>query len=170
MNIFILDESPYTAAELQCDKHVVKMILETAQMLCTSHRLLDGDDTVDPVMYRATHKNHPCSIWARESSANYAWLYEHFIALCDEYTYRYGKTHLTDSKLREVLQYYPTNIKHTSERTPFALAMKTMAPECINESDPVGSYRAYYRSKKSKFDMKWTNRPTPDWFTIKEED
>ena len=72
MNIFYLHEDPKKAAEYQYNKHVVKMILESAQMLCTAHHLLDGPDADVP--YKIAHKNHPSTVWARQSSQNYACL------------------------------------------------------------------------------------------------
>ena len=103
MNIFILNEDPILAAQEQCDKHVVKMIVESAQMLSTVHRMLDGSVTMrksksgkrtlkyyeladdrENILYKAVHHNHPCTVWSREGCCNYTWHYEHFIALCDE--------------------------------------------------------------------------------------
>lgn len=198
MNIFVLDPSPVLAAQYQCDKHVVKMIVETAQILSTAHRMLDGkmqvirrpvsitpapdghvaaikfrnakvwrlDNTeLDLKLYAATHTGHPCTKWTMESLNNYLWLYEHFCALCDEYTYRYGKKHATDTKLRFVLDAAPTNIDDTKELTPFRLAMKSN-PDCMNEADPVGSYRKFYQTKQTRFRMVWTNRPRPEWFVV----
>ena len=67
MNIFYLHKDPKTCAEMHCDKHVVKMVLEYAQLLSTAHRVLDGDEWADKAqLYKATHKNHPSAIWARE--------------------------------------------------------------------------------------------------------
>ena len=110
MNIFYLDQDPRQCAEWMVDKHVVKMILETAQLLSTAHRVLDGqlvevsffvdgldrrvkkkklwllEDTRNEVLYNATHMNHPSAIWARQSVENYNWLVEHLFALGDEYT------------------------------------------------------------------------------------
>lgn len=184
MNIFVLDNDPVIAAQLQCDKHVVKMIVETAQVLSTAHRMLDGDVETrlskagrrlkyyaldgagEDIFYKACHHNHPSSVWTRESSSNYEWLYQHFIALCDEYTYRYNKTHATDTKLREALKTNPANIAD-GKMTPFKLAMGTN-PECIDNNDPVGSYRKYYKTKKDRFKMVWTNRDVPKWFNNKE--
>lgn len=110
MNIFVLDDSPVEAARLQCNAHVVKMIVESAQMLSTVHRMLDGVQTRKPsksgktmskywtlpderedIFYKAVHMHHPCTVWTAESNNNYNWHYVHFVALCDEYTYRYGK-------------------------------------------------------------------------------
>ena len=79
MNIFYLDEDPVLAAQMHCDKHVVKMILESAQLLSTAHLLIDGDELADERgLYKATHKNHPSSKWVRDSSENYEWLWNLF--------------------------------------------------------------------------------------------
>ena len=180
MNIFILSENPVQAAQLQCDKHVVKMIVESAQMLSTAHRILDGRETrqrsksgktnvkywVHPtkegVLYKAVHVGHPCTVWTMESIANYIWHYDHFVALCDEYQYRYGKVHGTDTLLRNVLITPPVNIPETG-LTPFPLAMKSN-PECMFPNDPVKSYRMFYQTKQARFKMAWTNRDVPEWF------
>ena len=181
MNIFILSECPVKAAQLQCDKHVIKMIVESAQMLSTAHRMLDGvqehrksksgmrvvkywalQDEREELFYKAVHTGHPCTVWTCESVANYQWHYEHFVALCDEYTYRYGKVHRSDTLLREALARTPERLLREN-RTPFKLAMGTN-PECISE-DPVKSYRAYYQTKQDRFSMVWTAREVPEWFT-----
>ena len=182
MNIFILDEDPRTAASMHCDKHVPKMVVESAQMLSTAHRMLDGvetkkrsrsgktmskyymlGDTREHHLYNAVHFNHPCTVWTRESSQNYLWHYELFIALCGEYTKRYGKIHLTDRSLREHLKTTPNNIPDIS-MTPFRLAMKSN-PECMDESDPIESYRKFYMTKQERFKMEWKNAQTPYWFS-----
>lgn len=183
MNIFILNNDPVIAAQEQCDKHVVKMIVESAQMLSTVHRMVDGvmerrpsksgamlqywklDDEREDILYKACHFNHPSTIWTREGCCNYTWHYKHFIALCDEYTYRYGKTHSTDTKLREILSSLPNNIK--IGKTPFKLAMGSN-PECVvtglGGTDPVESYRNFYKTKQKRFNMIWSKRPVPKWF------
>ena len=94
---------------------------------------------------------------------NYRWHYKHFIALCDEYTYRYGKTHATDKKLRKALERLPNNIP-VKKMTKFKLAMKSN-PECMFD-DPIKSYRAFYKTKEARFSMVWTKRETPIWFRI----
>jgi hypothetical protein len=176
VNIFILDIDPIDAAITQCDKHIVKMILESGQMLSTAHRVLDGEVSVtvkngrktkqyllsderDEALYKPAHVNHPCSIWCRESSANYEWLFLHFLALGEEYTSRYGKEHLTIQKLANHLWDAPDNIAQKN-LTPFALAM----PDEFKTDDPVESYRDYYCSKQASFNMVWTNRNVPAWF------
>lgn len=180
MNIFRLDNDPVIAAQLQCDKHVVKMILESGQMLSTTHRVLDGtlsqrispagrkltyyEHSMDDILYKAVHVNHPSTLWTRESKANYQWHYDHFIGLCDEYTYRYDKVHTTFKKLGEFLQTPPVNIPDIGETT-FKLAMGAN-PECIVPNDPVQSYRNFYMTKQDRFKMVWTKREIPEWFNV----
>lgn len=186
MNIFVLSEDPINAARMQCDKHVVKMLLESAQMLSTAHRMLDGytekglsksgkrtvnkwihpNSNLDAVLYKAVHFNHPCTVWTMESKANYDWHYRHFIALCDEYTYRYKNTHMSDDKLRDVLKDAPKNIPG-GPMTQFKLAMGSN-PECMFPTDPVKSYRMFYQTKQDRFSMTWTGRNKPEWFELKE--
>jgi hypothetical protein len=187
MNIFILSENPTDAAKLQCDKHVPKMVLESAQMLSTAHRMLDGnvmkapsksgkrmvnryvhpDPYMDEMLYNAVHFHHPCTVWTMKTTANYRWHFEHFIALCNEYTYRYGKTHLSDEKLRRVLAKYPANLPK-KKQTSFPLAMASN-PECIALGDPVLAYRAFYQTKQNRFKMVWTKREIPEWFVYNEK-
>ena len=107
MNIFYLHEDPRKAAEYQYNKHVVKMILESAQMLCTAHHHFDNGDNVP---YKKAHYNHPSTIWVRQNSRNYYWLYNHMLALGKEYTRRYGKTHLSITKCWESLQNVPVGM------------------------------------------------------------
>jgi len=164
MNIFKLHESPILSARFQCDKHVVKMPLESAQMLCTAHRILDGDDA-DPSLYKIAHPKHPSTLWTMESDANYRWHYDHWIALCKEYEYRYGRQHLSYTKFSDILKVQPRNIP-VGDMTPFRLAMGSN-PECMFE-DAVKSYRAFYKTKQDRFEMKWTKREIPNWFLTSE--
>jgi len=181
MNIFVLDTDPTKAAQYQCNKHVVKMIVESAQMLSTAHRMIDGEEYTAPsksglrsvkhyrhpnfdyeqALYKVVHAKHPCTVWTMQSACNYEWHYKHFVALCDEYTYRYNKVHGTDVKLRDLLKNHPINISKRG-LTPFALAMKSN-PECML-SDPVKSYREFYKTKRARFDMIWSKRESPEWF------
>lgn len=183
MNIFILSEDPVEAAQMQCDKHAGgKMVVESAQMLSTAHRMLDGrcekvpsksgkrmvnnwihpDPELDGILYKAVHHNHPCTQWTMKSNNNYTWHWIHFTALCDEYTHRYKKVHHTDSLLRNVLKNLPKNIE-VGYKTPCPLAMNTN-PECKNYNDIVGSYRKFYMTKQNRFNMNWTGREKPEWF------
>ena len=119
MNIFYLHQNPEKAARYQYNKHVVKMILESAQMLCTAHHVYGNPDDAP---YKQAHLNHPSTIWARESRPNYFWLYEHMIALGQEYTKRYSKIHTTIDKCRFALSFCPDGI--TSEQF-------TEPPQCM---------------------------------------
>lgn len=159
MNIFYLDRDPNIAAQMMCDKHVVKMILESAQMLSTAHRVLDGDYRADRGgFYKMAHKNHPSTIWVRASSENYRWLWKHFDALLKEYTHRYGKHHATE-RLRNILFMPPLNIVHG---VPFTDPPQCM-PEICKGEDTVLAYQNYYIIEKSGF-ARWTKRETPAWF------
>jgi hypothetical protein len=142
MNIFYLSTDPEKAAKYMYNKHVVKMILESAQLLCTAHVISDGENADVP--YKVTHKNHPSAIWARESTSNYKWLYNHMIALGEEYTRRYGKKHLTILKCSGVLSKAPTNVTKT-EPTPM--------PQCMPDQykvpgNSVEAYWNYYEAEK----------------------
>lgn len=149
MNIFYLHESPKVSAQAMTDKHVVKMILESAQLLSTAHHVLDGDDAVNKhLLYKPTHRNHPSAIWARESSANYEWLYEHFLALCEEYTNRYHKVHMTQTKLQNILSHLPIHIPH-NDLTPIRVAISN---PIWHSKKPIDSYRNYYMGEKLKLD------------------
>jgi hypothetical protein len=151
------------SARSQCDKHVVKMPLESAQMLCTVHRVLDGGNEH---LYKIAHPKHPSTLWTMESDSNYLWHYRHWMELCKEYTYRYGKVHKSWEKFGIELSKIPKNIPKGGF-TPFKLAFKTH-PECVVEGDPVASYRNFYQTKQSRFDMKWTKRKPPNWFLTEE--
>ena len=159
MNIFYLDRDPVRAAQMMCDKHVVKMILESAQMLSTAHRVLDGDECADKEgLYKMAHKNHPSAIWVRSGMANYEWLWNHMDALMKEYTYRYGKHHATE-RLRNILFMPPLNIDWSVEFTPPPQCM----PDYCKGEDTVLAYQNYYILEKSRF-AKWKKRPVPEWF------
>ena len=160
MNIFYLDYDVRKCAEYHNDKHVVKMILESCQLLSTAHRVLDDnlDPTLDSILYKATHKNHPSAVWARTSVENYNWLYEHFFALLMEYNHRYGKTHKCAGDLSYMLASPPYNLKDY-EMTEMPCAM---AKEYIISSNPVENYRNYYKNGKNHL-HKWTKRERPEW-------
>lgn len=155
MNIFILDKDVKKCAQYHCDKHVVKQILETAQLLCGAHHMTNQSN--DQVPYKLSHKNHPCAIWARESMNNYLYLCELGLALCDEYTHRYGKRH----KSLEVILWCIGNRPNIPDKglTEFAKAM----PDEFKVKSVVESYRNYYRGAKKEF-ATWKMRETPTWF------
>lgn len=142
MNIFYLHDSPFTSARAMTNKHVIKMILESAQLMCTAHHELDGDSAPQD-LYKPTHKNHPSAIWTRASIDNYMWLYMHFIALSAEYKKRYNKTHATYKKLDGVLSMPPKNIKDTGFTQP-----PQAMPDVYKDVDSVQAYRRYYLNEK----------------------
>lgn len=157
MNIFVLDENPQIAAQMHNDKHVVKMILETAQLLCGVHHMTDSQYVIP---YKLSHKNHPCSIWSRGCIENYTWLCDLGIALCDEYRHRYGKRHKSLDVIEWALFHRP-NLPTNGDITPFALAM----PDECKVNSAVESYRTYYIMHKKSLGS-WKNRKEPDWFKI----
>lgn len=133
MNIFYLHKNPQKAAEYQYDKHVVKMILESAQMLCTAHHHYDNGDNVP---YKKAHYNHPSTVWARANKPQYYWLYNHMIALGEEYTRRYGKVHLTITKCKEALLLPPHGMPDGFFTNP---------PQCMPDRyKDVCSVKAYW--------------------------
>ena len=168
MNIFVLDKDPQIAAQMMCDKHVVKMIVESAQMLSTAHRVLEGTEWTDyakngrrikrwkspyklmeDLLYKASFVGHPCTQWVMKNDKNYYWLTEH----------RYGKVHKTDDMISLIRYRKPQNIPIADSITPFAQAM----PEEYKNDNAVEAYRAYYLGEKTGF-AKWKNAETPSWF------
>ena len=175
INIFAVDNDPVQAAQWMVDRHVVKMVLESCQLLSTSHRLLDGEQYIDKtktgrnvkrwrlpdereqVLYSATHINHPSAVWCRETNNNYNWLYCHFVGLMHEYTYRYGKIHKCEDMVVALMR-PPLNIPvgYLTQVTP------AMPDEYKMPGDSVESYRNYYRAGKKHL-HKYTKRPAPFW-------
>jgi hypothetical protein len=142
MNIFYLHSDPKVAASYFYDKHKVKMILECAQMLCTAHIALGNED----VPYKKSHLNHPSSVWVRANNENYQWLYNHMLALGEEYTKRYKRTHLTITKCKDILAVAPSNIPTGSFNEP----PQCMPDEYKVDNDSVSAYWNYYEQDKYK--------------------
>ena len=182
MNIFYLHKDPVIAAEMSCDKHVVKMILESAQLLSTCHRVLDGTEYYDKtangrkikrwkhpnsnmesVLYKAGWIKHPSTLWLFESAYNYLWLYRHMMALNEEYKKRYNHTkdHLAIQKLGDLLKHPPKNAKINKIATDPTPAMPD---ECKIPGDVVGSYRNYYIMKKQRFATWKAPAVIPEWY------
>ena len=162
MNIFMLDNDPAIAAKYHCDSHVIKMILESAQLLATAINETQGNGK-QVMPYKSTHVNHPCNIWVRESRDNALWLVELAYALNAEYRYRYRRT--VNHKSYDMLT--ATQIKRRIKSLPDAgftspaLAM----PDrywVLEPFDPVASYRAYYRGSKAEL-LSYTRRELPEW-------
>lgn len=176
MNIFVLDSDPVAAAKMHADKHVVKMVLETAQILSTAvWRTMFIKDPAsekepyisivakfvkekEPFIYKPTHKKHPCVLWAGQNSVRFNWLKKLGIALCEEYTYRYGKIHKSESVIKQI--FYPgiDTCFVDPPLTPFALAM----PDIYKVGDVVESYRRYYLGAKQRM-LVYTKREPPSW-------
>lgn len=163
MNIFFLDWRPKVAAEYHCDKHVVKMIIESAQLLYSAHWMTDGSKLHDTA-YKLAHKNHPCSIWVRQSISNYYWLCSLGIWLCKEYQYRYGlhKTHKTESHIIWLFN-NPPNLPDIG-LTPPAQAM----PDEFKTENPIRAYRKFYIGSKLKERgiVKYSKRDPPDFIRM----
>ena len=171
MNIFVLDENPCRAAQMHCDKHLPKMVVEHLQM-CGSAVIRHG---ATPAMMPLTKKgtplkggyaNHPCTIWAGDSQINFAFAVDMGIALAEEYTFRFGKTHFCEAGLRRLktLCY----LIPIGMFTPFAIAIADHM-ECrklpdFDNMSAVEKYRAYYIHDKQHF-AKWNKgRPAPTWW------
>lgn len=178
MNIFYLHPNPRTCAEYHVDKHVVKMIVETAQLLSTAHRFLDGtqtiglsvngrkmtryvlDDDREQILYKASHINHPSAKWCRHTNSNYLWLHSLLVALCNEYTYRYGKIHKVETDgLMLKLSATPKNISIGDFSPPW----RAMPENAKVGNDTLASYHKYYIEYKNRF-AKWTKREVPEWY------
>ncbi len=157
MNIFYLDRDPKIAAEMHCDKHVVKMILESAQMMSTAHRVLDGDAYADDKrLYKVAHKNHPCTVWVRSSRDHYDWLFQLWVHLLEQYTTRYGKYHKSELLLHGLC----TDPK-AIQRNGFVDPPQCMPAYCKND-DTVEAYRTYYLLEKMSF-AQYRNGNKPYW-------
>ena len=179
MNIFYLDHDVRKCAEMHNDKHVVKMILEYAQLLSTAHRVLDGveliglsdsgrkkkfwtlGDSRDYTLYKATHINHPSAVWVRKSVQNYMWLAEMLEVLCGEYTYRYGKVHKVerDGLMQLLKNEFPKNLPVA----PFTEPTPAMPDDVKIIGDSIKSYRNYYINNKAHL-ANWKKRTTPEWY------
>lgn len=181
MNIFALDKDPSVAAIQHCDKHTVKMILEYAQILSTTHRVLDGtpvrrktakgrlqtywelSGVREGVLYKPTHVNHPSVVWTRQHVDNYKYVADLLQFLQAEYTHRYGKVHkCKQTGLIDLLQ------QTTPDNIPTGVNSAPVVPCAMPDDskvlgDPVASYRLYYMLHKSHI-ASWKNREIPTWY------
>jgi hypothetical protein len=164
MNLFVLSLCFAECAQWMFDKHISKMILETAQMLCTAKRVLDPDGVDEAIVYKLAHKNHPVTIWMRASYANYLWALDMVDAMHAEWKYRYGHPAETQHKSYVVCQWLranpPPSFPETVGITPFAQAM----PDEYKREDAIRAYREYYQSPEKKRIAKWTKRDMPPWY------
>jgi len=151
MNIFFTNINPTVCADEHCIVHTRKMIIEYAQLLSTTHHVIDGKGAVEGI-YKLTHQNHPSAKWVRISGAHYKWLYLCFIRLCDNYTKATGKTHKTDEKLRHILSALPKKLKDRGFIQP-----PQAMPEEFKGKVAMISYRKYIKAKL----LEWSLREKP---------
>lgn len=156
MNIFALDTDVVKCAQYHLDKHCVKMILESTQLL--NNALITHNIFYTPI-YKPTHLKHPASIWTTLSKENFDWLTNLALALCDEYTYRYNKKH----KCQEYIEYFKASSHRLQIPSRGLMPFVKCMPEQYKVEDPVESYRNYYRGDKS-YIAKWTKRSVPQWW------
>lgn len=156
----MLDSCPQTAAQMHCDKHVVKMILETAQMLSTVYHW-HGIEYEH--LYKKAFEHHPCTKWVNAGAENFYYLVSLFFSLCEEYTFRYNKTHLTEQKLGKFFDI--SGGKMYSKLPPGSTTPALAMPDCYKSKNPIESYREYYIGAKS-YMARWDKgRPAPEWYT-----
>jgi len=158
MNIFYTHHLPSECARDHCDKHLVKMVLETAQLLSTAHHVIDGVDA-RPNIYAKTHTNHPSALWVRQSMEHYGWTRDLLQALGEEYTHRYGKNHKTIREVLPALILPPKGMPMDGGWTP---PPQCMPDEYKTQATEV-AYQRYIRNVKGHF-CKWTKRVPPSWF------
>ena len=185
MNIFALSDCPVDSAKQMVDKHVVKMPTETCQMLHTNilYFIFKGVYGVEPSLgdLKSFHTqtesdlmkpamlNHPSTIWARQSLLNANWLLRHGLALCEEYTHRYGKVHGSQLRIQDAIDWYlhcDDGIFPTMDLTPPTIAMfdqYRLPPEDHTWDFVIKSYRHYYLEGKWRFAV-WTGRDRPSWY------
>lgn len=160
MNIFFLDQDPKVCAQQHGDKHVVKMVLETVQLLSTAHRVLDGDTAADALgAYKSTHKNHPSAIWVRQSADHYTWAWRLALHLVEEFTYRRGKEHGCKEKMFSLAK-LPVYIPSPAWSDP---------PQCMplefKHENTVQAYRNYYvdKARQGIVQYNWNPERKPEW-------
>ena len=178
MNIFVLDKDPYVSARMMCDKHVPKMVVESAQMMASALRRHGATDDQMPLTqkgtpYKGGYANHPCTVWVGETHENFDWLCDHAYKLLCEYWERFGKEHACTKPIMQM--YHMSEMIPEGEQTPFALAMpdeyRPVACHINNGylyhargDTATKAYRDYYRGDKARF-AKWDKgTPAPEWW------
>lgn len=177
MNIFYLHHNTNKCARWHCDKHVVKMILETAQLLYTAHWVLAALANMKPDLATAPppktrpddrgymsirNPKHPCAIWVRESLDHYKWLCELGLALCVEFRHRFGdKAHSCERHLVWLFYHPPKQLVSKGWRQP----PMAMPDEYKRSKNSIVAYRIYYRENKGakRGIITYTGRHRPHW-------
>lgn len=160
MNLFILDLMPVTAATYYCDRHVVKIILEAVEMMGFAYD--QGEFKPLPWLKHARHYNHPMSVWVRSSLQNFDWTYQHAVALCCEYTYRYDKVHSYLQHIDWIGANLPLSNLSDMGRTDWPRCFGPWKEKVGITDDIVQDYRRYYMLAK-RF-ATWKKRNIPYWF------
>lgn len=188
MNIFVLHPNPRKSARWHVDKHVIKMLLETCQLLYTAHWVVAYPElkqhkspvalsraqkglsvpasmesapcsSLGQIGYRPCHVLHPCAVWTRQTAGNYHWLSRLGLHLAEEYLYRFGKHHACEEHIRWLHEHRPALRPYP--RRPFAIAM---AEEYRISKNPIICYRHYYRTSKAERGLiRYTGRHVPHW-------
>jgi len=141
VNLFYLHEDPQICASMHCDKHVVKMIIETAQLLSTAVRTIEPNA---PNVYKTSHLNHPSARWVRANAQNYRWATLLLKFLGEEYERRYGKRHKTIREVYGSFAQYEGRMPAGEFYPP-----PQVVPEQHKRDDTVEAYRSYYHDKLS---------------------
>lgn len=163
MNIFWLANDPIEAAQLACDKHVVKMVLETAQILSTVISQKIGTNWG----YGSTHIHHPCIKWAASTRGNFIWLRKYGLALSREYTHRYKRQHASMQYIDGATLPNEYIVIDGDLVDPGDYNISTPAqcmPSYCKDPNPVVAYRNYYIAEKYRM-LTYTNREVPSWLT-----
>lgn len=175
MNIFYLDQDPVKSARAHGDKHIVKMPLETAQMLSTIWHLFGDDNEVKNNIYKATHATHPCTQWVATNKSTYGWTYRFYVALCQEFEFRRGKIHASYG-FSTYLSLVPGGLSEGKFIAPpqcmpdqFTIENESKVGQVTNTSNSEITCRAYRNYYQYKFDAgiaeyNW-KRGKPDWIT-----
>ena len=167
MNIFYLSHKPSRCARWHCDKHVVKMILETAQLLYTAHWVLGSTDFSSAPLTQKGQRGyksirnvkHPSAIWARETEQQYLWLCMFGLCLCEEYRHRFrGKIHSCEEHIFWLMIHSPVGLPQGWRQPPQAM------PDVYRRSDSIAAYRAYYVGAKKDL-LQYTKRHAPHWIS-----
>ena len=187
MNIFALSKCPVESAQQMLDKHIVKMPTETCQMLHTNelffafvklygyepslkelkqfHTDMRPKKKAHGLLMKPAMLNHPSTIWARQSRHNTKWLYEHGVALCEEYTYRYGKTHGTEKRIRQLESEMRDAFSNKASPVSIAMDDRYRIENTFNDDWEfvIQSYRHYYLEGKWRF-AEWKKERMPEWW------
>lgn len=167
MQIFFLSRSAKEAAQMACDKHVVKQIIETAQILSTVWFKVHGSKhklyhQLGWLCKPWPNKKHPSILWVEASRANYAWTVQYWGALLSEYTNRYHKFHKFQTMHDNLVTMIPDPSLVSDDFVPMSPEYQALPVE-LKDEDPVVAYRAYYKRDKARF-AKWAHSETPTWW------